>query len=69
MSLQCIYHRNGKMEVVEGDVAERMISSGEWYDHPLKAKKAKENKHEEQIRQHARQRIEHSKQPSQKARS
>lgn len=61
MSFQrsCIYHRDQPMRVIEQDNEDeyiRLLSSGEWFDHPNKAKEYKEMNHEEQIRQQPRKR-------------
>jgi hypothetical protein len=55
----CIYGKNGSMRVIEADnEAEyrRLLDSGVWFDHPLKAKEIKEDNHAKQIRQHPRKR-------------
>lgn len=36
--LNCVYHFNGDMQVVENDEKEVMLATGAWFDHPLKAK-------------------------------
>lgn len=36
--LHCIYHPVHDMEVVEDEEKERKLATGEWFDHPLKAK-------------------------------
>ena len=36
--LNCVYHFSGDMQVVDDDDKEKMIKTGAWFDHPLKAK-------------------------------
>jgi hypothetical protein len=40
--LTCVYHPIDDVRVVEQDEAERLKSSGVWFDSPLKAKQYKE---------------------------
>ena len=52
MSLACVYHKTQPMRVVEDDVREEMVATGEWFKHPLDVHKIKEEgNHEKQIRQ------------------
>lgn len=48
--LNCIYHISGKMEVVDNACKEKMLASGEWFDHPNKAKDYREKKDEKELR-------------------
>jgi hypothetical protein len=60
----CLYHRSQPMKVIEEDNEaeyKRLLASGEWFDHPNKAKEDKH--HEEPIRQRTRKgrkNVEHS---------
>lgn len=38
--LNCIYHIDGHIEVVEEDEIDSFLARGVWFDHPLKAKAA-----------------------------
>ena len=40
--LNCVYHPIDAMRVVDNDEAERLIATGFWFDHPTKAKEARE---------------------------
>jgi len=37
--LHCVYHPTRPLKVVEDKEKEELISTGVWFDHPLKAKK------------------------------
>ncbi len=50
--LTCIYHPLDHFRVVEQDEAERLISSGVWFDCPVKAKNYKK-KVEEDLKKQA----------------
>ena len=39
--LNCVYHFNGDMQVVDDDAKGIMMASGAWFDHPNKAKEYK----------------------------
>lgn len=52
----CIYHINGDVRVLEEnqeDEYKQLLETGIWFEHPLKAKEAREN-NEKQIRQRTR---------------
>lgn len=58
MSFQrsCLFHQTLGMRVIEADQEEeykRLLETGDWFDHPTKAKNVREN-HEEQIRRSTR---------------
>lgn len=36
--LNCVYHFNGDMQVVDNDEKDKMIATGAWFDHPSKAR-------------------------------
>jgi hypothetical protein len=38
--LSCIYHASGEILVLEDDECEPLIARGDWFRHPLEAKKA-----------------------------
>ena len=43
----CIYHPTERMRVIEADNENeyiRLLNTGEWFDHPTKAKEARINK-------------------------
>jgi len=40
--LNCVYSPTDDMRVVEDEEKEKLIASGPWFDHPLKAKAARE---------------------------
>jgi hypothetical protein len=40
--INCIYHPNGKMIVVDDDEYLRLLQTGEWFKHPKEAKEAGE---------------------------
>lgn len=63
MSLCCIYHKEFPMRVVEDDVGDQMVTTGEWFNHPNCIKE--ENYHEKQIRQQPRKRRKHGENASQ----
>ena len=52
MPLAVLYHPEGRTIVKDDETKEfhDLMASG-WYDHPTKAKNAKEKEHEESIRQ------------------
>lgn len=41
--LHCVYHPTGELRVVEDEEKDSLIATGVWFDHPLKAKEAREN--------------------------
>lgn len=45
--LNCVYHFNGDMQVVDNYQRDTMIATGAWFDHPLKAKAYKAQLEEE----------------------
>lgn len=47
--LTCVFHPIDDMQVVEQDVADKMIASGIWFDHPQEAKEYR-NKVEDEIK-------------------
>jgi hypothetical protein len=49
MPLACIYHPFQEMKVVSFEERDKLVASGEWFDHPTKAKQERTH-HEEQIR-------------------
>lgn len=49
----CVYHPILKMRVVSDEEKARLLATGEWFDHPNKAKEAK-GKDNEQIRKEPR---------------
>lgn len=67
MALNCVYHPTKDMRVVEDDVKAELLATGEWYDHPNKAKEAKEKKNERQIRRQPRKRFDDGENPPQQA--
>ena len=40
--LNCVYHFSGDMQVVDNDEKDKMMATGAWFDHPLKAKAYKD---------------------------
>lgn len=55
MSLTCIYHAIEEMKVVPYDERDKLVATGEWFDHPNDVKKIIEDiKDERQIRQRTR---------------
>lgn len=63
MSLSCIYHKSQPFRVVEDEIAEELLATGEWFTHPNCIKE--EINHEEQIRQRTRKRRSNGKDSSQ----
>lgn len=39
--LHCIYHFDGNMELVNDEEKDRMLATGTWFDHILKAREHK----------------------------
>lgn len=37
----CVYHSHQKMRVVSDEEKAKLLATGEWFDHPNKAKEAK----------------------------
>lgn len=56
MSLCCIYHKTQPFRVVEDEVANDMVATGEWFRHPNDVNKQKELPHEKSIRRKPKQR-------------
>ena len=48
--LNCIYHPDYGMRVVEDDEYERLLLSGGWFKHPNDIKKIGDNEHEVQFK-------------------
>lgn len=48
--LNCVYHPVDEMRVVDDAEKDRLLATGVWFDHPLKAKAARE-KAEQEIKQ------------------
>jgi hypothetical protein len=72
MSLNCVYHKSLPFRVVEDDVANELVASGEWFRHPhdangIKGIKEKESKHEKPIRQQSRKRCSNGEHPPEAA--
>ncbi len=62
----CLYHPTQGMRVLEEsehDEYERLLETGVWFNHPLKAKEWRED-YEKQIRQQPRERRSNAKHPS-----
>ncbi len=57
MSLNCVYHKTQSFRVVEDEIADEMVASGEWFRHPNDVNKQKEITHEKPIRRKSRKRI------------
>lgn len=47
--LNCVYHVLGDMQVVDNDESDRLLATGFWFDHPNKAKEARERYEREAI--------------------
>lgn len=56
MSLACVYHKTLPFRVVEDDVREKMVATGEWFRHPNDVNKQKDESHEKPIRRITKQR-------------
>lgn len=48
--LNCVYHAKDDMRVVEDDEKEKLIASGEWFDHPNLAKAAQSKPIEKKVK-------------------
>ena len=44
--VNCIYHPNYPMRVVNDDEYQRLLKTGEWFKHPTDAQKFKESQNE-----------------------
>lgn len=40
--LNCVYHPIDEMQVVDNEERDRLLATGVWFDHPLKAKEYRE---------------------------
>ena len=58
MPLVCVFHPVYDMRVVTYPEREKLVASGQWFNHPNDAKKVREQ-HEEQIRRESGQGCEH----------
>lgn len=53
MSLCCVYHKSKPFRVVEDELADELVATGEWFKHPSCTIKEEIN-HEEPIRRRTR---------------
>lgn len=56
MPLTCVYHKTKGMRVVPLDEQDKLMATGEWFDHPSCNTDKEESKHEKPIRQRTRKR-------------
>lgn len=59
MSLCCVYHKTHPFRVVEDEMAQQMVATGEWFYLPTDVNKQKEITHEKPIRRKPRKGSEH----------
>lgn len=64
MSLCCVYHKSRPFRVVEDELADQLVATGEWFKHPNDVLVKEDSKNEKQIRQQPRKRCGNGEHPS-----